>query len=115
MPTNFTARVLDLSTGVVDSLGEASLVEPAVAAIPVPKMTDPNVINATTFEVGSTSGEGQWLALARPNDEGSAIVVVALPLGPLEATVDQFLLYRGHRGPDRRRRPHPARRRARHR
>ncbi|KRF47002.1 cell wall metabolism sensor histidine kinase WalK [Terrabacter sp. Soil810] len=95
MPTNFTARVLDLSTGVVDSLGEAALVEPAVAAIPVPKMTDANVINATTFEVGSTSGEGQWLALARPNDEGSAIVVVALPLRPLEATVNQFLLYAG--------------------
>src|SRR6478609_374805 len=94
-PTNFTARVLDLSTGKVESLGEAALVEPAVAAIPVPKMTDPNVINATTFEVGSTSGEGQWLALARPNDAGSAIIVVALPLRPLEATVNQFLLYAG--------------------
>ncbi|GAB3885322.1 HAMP domain-containing sensor histidine kinase [Terrabacter terrigena] len=93
LPTNFTARVVDLSTGRVESLGEAVLVEAAKADIPTPRATDPNVVTGSTFQVGSESGEGQWVVLARLNDDRTAIVVVALPVKPLDATVTQFLLY----------------------
>ncbi|MBC9822221.1 HAMP domain-containing sensor histidine kinase [Terrabacter sp. MAHUQ-38] len=92
LPTNFTARIIDLTTGRVESLGDAAF-EADRAAIPNLPLSDPRVTNHTTFDVSSQGGEGQWLALARLNDEGSAIVVVALPLRPLEATVTQFLLY----------------------
>ncbi len=93
LPTNFTARVVDLATGEVVSLGEASLLEAARPAIPALHVTDPSVVSETTFEVGSQTGEGQWVVLARLNVDRNAIVAVALPLKPLDATVTQFLLY----------------------
>lgn len=91
LPTNFTARVIDVRTGKPVSLSEATT-ESDKAEIPALAPTDPRVTGAT-FPVSSSGGEVQWLALAQLNDERSAIVVVALPLRPLEATVTQFLLY----------------------
>ncbi|WP_256793500.1 cell wall metabolism sensor histidine kinase WalK [Terrabacter sp. Ter38] len=93
LPSNFTAKVLDLSTGEITNLRDAVLLEPATPALPTPKLTDSNLLEPSTFQVGSATGEGQWLALAKLNDESSGIVEVALPLRPLEATVSQFLLY----------------------
>jgi len=93
LPSNFTAKVLDLSTGEITNLRDAALLEASTPALPTPKLTDTNLLEPSTFQVGSATGEGQWLALAKLNEEGSGIVEVALPLRPLEATVSQFLLY----------------------
>lgn len=93
LPSNFTAKVLDLSTGEVTNLRDAVLVEPATPALPTPSLTDTNILEPSTFEVGSATGEGRWIAHARLNDAGTGVVEVALPLRPLESTVSQFLFY----------------------
>ena len=92
LPTGFTARIINLDTGQVDSLGEA-VQEPDQAAIPTLAANDPRVTGERTFEVRSVGGAGEWLALAQLNDKRTDIVAVALPLRPLDATVSQFLLY----------------------
>src|SRR3954463_14147641 len=92
LPTGFTARIVNISTGHVDSLGEA-VFEPNRAEIPRLKPTDPHVTEGKSFRVGSAGGDGEWLALAQLNEGRADIVVVALPLRPLQATVNQFLLY----------------------
>lgn len=92
LPTGFTARVINIESGRVASLGEATL-ESDRAAIPRLTVTDPRVTEKRSFRVGSQGGEGEWLALAQVNDRRTDIVAVALPLRPLEGTVGQFLLY----------------------
>src|SRR4051812_23264854 len=89
LPTGFTARIINISTGQVDSLGEA-LFEPNRAAIPRLTPTEPRVTEGRSFRVGSVGDDGQWLALAQLNEGRADIVVVALPLRPLQATVNQF-------------------------
>ena len=92
LPSNFTAIASVISTKQQIELGQATL-EPAPPAIPAVTPDDQNVISKLPFRVGSRDGEGTWIAVARLNDEGTAVVVVALPVRPLDATVTQFLLY----------------------
>jgi two-component system OmpR family sensor kinase len=92
LPAGFTARLVNIGTGSVTPIGEAT-VETDRPSIPTLTAGDVRVMTATTFPVDSVGGTSQWLALAQLNEKRTDIVVVALPLRPLEATVSQFLLY----------------------
>ncbi|GAA3714123.1 HAMP domain-containing sensor histidine kinase [Terrabacter ginsenosidimutans] len=92
LPTGFTARLIDLRTGVSTSLGEA-FTEPNQAEIPPLSATDYRVTSRVPFRIGSTDGDAEWLALAQLNERRNEIYVLALPLSPLDRTVNQFLLY----------------------
>lgn len=92
LPTGFTTRVIDVSTGKAVSLGEA-VTENDQAQIPTLSPTDSRVTSHVPFQIGSSDGDAQWLALAQLNETRTEIYVLALPLGPLDRTVDRFLLY----------------------
>ncbi|GGM96349.1 two-component sensor histidine kinase [Terrabacter tumescens] len=92
LPTGFTTRVIDVRTGKADSLGEA-VTETNAAKLPTLTVNDPRVTKRTTFQIGSVEGDAQWLALAQLNETRNEIYVLALPLTPLDRTVNQFLLY----------------------
>jgi two-component system, OmpR family, sensor kinase len=92
LPAGFTARAVNVDTGAVIPLGEATF-ENDRAAFPTLTPTDSKVTSGRPFRVGSVNGPGEWLAFAQVNDRSTYIVAVALPLRPLESTVTQFLLY----------------------
>lgn len=92
LPTGFTTRVIDLRTGKSSSLAEA-VTEPDQAEIPNLRATDPQVTERTPFRIGSSDGDAEWLALAQLNAPRNEIYVLALPLNPLDRTVNQFQLY----------------------
>jgi two-component system, OmpR family, sensor kinase len=92
LPSGFTLRTIDLGTGKARSLGEA-VTEPDEAAIPAMGADDPRVTDGASFRVGSVGGDGQWIALAQVDEAGKDIYVFALPLRPLDSTVNRFLLY----------------------
>ena len=92
LPSGFTLRTIDLDSGKVRSLGEA-ITEPDQADIPAMGADDPRVTEGTTFPVGSVGGDGEWIALAQVDQAGTDIYVFALPLRPLDSTVNRFLLY----------------------
>ena len=145
LPTGFTAKLLSADGSTVQTLGEAAT-ESDRAAIPFLLPTDPRVTSGRTFVIDSVGdADRKWLAVAQATTNGTGTYVLALPLRPLDATVDQFRWYaagigafallvcaaggvaahradlpsphpdRGHRRRHRRRRPDPPRRRARHR
>ncbi|GAA1994292.1 HAMP domain-containing sensor histidine kinase [Terrabacter lapilli] len=92
LPTNFTTRVIDVRTGRSRSLGEAAT-ENNQAEPPPLTPASAVVVKHTPFEIGSSDGDAQWLAIAQLNEPRTEIYVLALPLGPLDRTVDTFLLY----------------------
>jgi two-component system OmpR family sensor kinase len=93
LPTaGFTARAVDIRTGQVVQLSEATL-EASRAALPNLTVNSPEVRDGKPFQVGSANGTGEWVALALVNDRRTHVIAVALPLRPLESTVSQFLLY----------------------
>jgi len=92
LPSGFTLRTIDLDTGKSRSLGEA-VTEPDQADIPALRANDPRVTDAATFQVGSVGGDGQWIALAQVDQAGTDIYVFALPLRPLDSTVNRFLFF----------------------
>ncbi|MER7073465.1 ATP-binding protein [Terrabacter sp. NPDC000476] len=94
LPSGFTARTTDVRTGSTVSIFEA-VTESDRARIPALRATSPQVVDRRPFRVDSMSGQGQWLALAQLNESGTLVVVTALPLRPLDSTVNQFLLYAG--------------------
>src|SRR6478735_10955746 len=55
LPSNFTAKVLDLATGKVTNLRDAALLEPTTPALPIPRITDANVLEPSTFQVDSAT------------------------------------------------------------
>src|SRR6478735_5054480 len=92
LPTGFTTRIIDVRSGSVSSLGEA-VTEQDQAQIPNLSASDPRVTGRVPFRIGSTGGDSEWLALAQLNEPRSQIYVLALPLSPLDRTVDRFLVY----------------------
>lgn len=95
LPTaGFTARAVNIRTGQVVQLSEATL-ESARAVLPNLTVNSPEVRERKTFQVGSVNGTDSWVAYAEVNDRNTYIIVVALPLRPLESTVGQFLVYAG--------------------
>ncbi|GAA2742126.1 HAMP domain-containing sensor histidine kinase [Terrabacter aerolatus] len=92
LPTGFTTRLIDLRTGTSSSLAEA-VTESNQAEIPTMTASDPRVTQRLPFRTGSTDGDAQWLAIAQLNSPRDEIYVLALPLSPLDRTVNQFLLY----------------------
>jgi len=92
-PAGFTARLINVRSGSVTPIGEATLVAPDRPAIPTLTSADPQVRANKPFEVGSVEGPGRWLVFAQLNNQRTDIVAVALPLRPLESTVSRFLLY----------------------
>ncbi len=93
LPTaGFTARAVNIRTGDVVQLSEATL-EASRAALPNLTVDSPEVRDKKNFKVGSVNGPGEWVAYAQVNDRRTYIIVVALPLRPLESTVGQFLVY----------------------
>jgi two-component system OmpR family sensor kinase len=92
LPTGFTAKLLN-ADGTVETLGEAAT-ESDRAAIPPLTPTDSRVTSGKAFVIGSVGdGERHWLARAEATSDGTATYVVALPLRPLNATVNQFRWY----------------------
>ncbi|XGX79736.1 Adaptive-response sensory-kinase SasA [Terrabacter sp. BE26] len=92
LPTGVTTGMIDARTGRSRTIGEA-VTESNQAEFPRLSPSDPRVRNHTAFRIGSSDGAGEWLARAQLNEAGTEIYVVAVPLGPLDRTVDQFLLY----------------------
>ncbi len=92
LPSGFTVRTIDIDGGNVHSLGEA-VTEPDRADIPALRPDDPRVSDPTTFPVGSVGSDATWIALAQLDQARTHIYVFALPLHPLDSTVNQFLLY----------------------
>jgi two-component system OmpR family sensor kinase len=93
LPTGFTAKLLSADGSTVETLGEA-VTESDRAAIPFLLPTDSRVRSGRTFVIDSVGdSDRQWLAVAQPTTNGSGTYVLALPLRPLDATVDQFRWY----------------------
>ncbi len=93
LPTGFTAKLLSADGTTVETLGEAAT-ESDRAAIPFLLPTDPRVTSGRTFVIDSVGDSDRtWLAVAQATANGSGTYVLALPLRPLDATVDQFRWY----------------------
>jgi len=93
LPTGFTAKLLSADGSTVQTLGEAAT-ESDRAAIPFLLPTDPRVTSGRTFVIGSVGDDDRtWLAVAQATANRTGTYVLALPLRPLEATVDQFRWY----------------------
>ncbi|HET8989296.1 MAG TPA: HAMP domain-containing sensor histidine kinase [Humibacillus sp.] len=94
LPTGFTAKLLSTDGSTVETLGEAAT-ETDRADIPFLLPTDPKVKSGHTFLIDSVGGgsDRKWLAVAQANSSRTGTYVLALPLRPLDATVNQFRWY----------------------
>ncbi len=93
LPTGFTLRVQPADADRQVSIGEAVTTSDR-ADIPIIRPDSPLVQEGLTFPISSVAEDGvPWLGLAFPSEDQAATIVIALPLGELEATVDQFLGY----------------------
>jgi two-component system OmpR family sensor kinase len=91
LPSGFTLRITLPGTTEQLSLGEA-ITEAGRAEIPSLEPDDPRVTSDRVFTVPSVGGGSDWLAFAFTNTD-QATLVVAIPVRPLDNTVNQFLGY----------------------